>query len=584
MRKITIRASKLTAGFLILSDYHEGIIADERQIPGAKWDPGLRGWTAPATRLAAESLQAFAQKWRFEVSPEATALLTRLIPPVPQLRPLDGLGITLRPFQIEGVTYMIDKRRVLLGDQMGLGKSCEALAALYVAQAFPALIIAPASLTLNWAREARRAIPNVSIELLAPGWTVPPTLNNTLIIASYEQLYVRKEDPPGPEPDTTRKKSVAVTPALLQLKPTLQAVVVDEFHYVKNAKAKRTLAVKQLTDTAPYLFGLSGSPVLNKPAELLSPLTILGRLQAFGGWRRFVERYCGAEETRFGWDISGATNLKDLNQQLRRTCYIRRLKTDVAKDLPAKTRTTVPVNINNRALYNTVRDDVARWMADQAIRDEAFLESLTAMDPDDAALAEVEERLRVYERTQAAEALVRITQLRRVAALGKIDAAEEWIRTFLDSGEKLIVFAHHKEIQTQIATRFPDCAVVRGDDPVRVRQQHVDRFQTSPTPLIVCSLIAGGVGITLTAASNVAFLEYGWSPATQDQAEDRAHRIGQVNTVNIWNLVAVDTIEEDILDLIEKKRTIVDAATDGIVTKTGPSILTDLTRRLIALA
>ena len=163
-----------------------------------------------------------------------------------------------------------------------------------------------------------------------------------------------------------------------------------------------------------------------------------------------------------------------------------------------------------------------------------------------------------------AEALIKMTALRRLAARGKLDAALTWIDDFAESGERLVVFAHHREIQAAVIERFPECARIVGDDSMDEREANVRRFQADDGPeLCVCSLGVASHGFTLTAAANVAFLELDWTPAKHDQAEDRVHRIGQAESVTAWYLLANETIDERIATLLAEKRDVVDSVTDG---------------------
>jgi hypothetical protein len=163
-----------------------------------------------------------------------------------------------------------------------------------------------------------------------------------------------------------------------------------------------------------------------------------------------------------------------------------------------------------------------------------------------------------------AAALVKLTALRRLAARGKLDAAITWIRDFIETEERLVVFAHHKEIQAAVIEQFPDCARILGSDKIDAREANVQRFQAEDGPLLcVASLEAASHGFTLTAASDVAFLELAWTPAKHSQAEDRVHRIGQDRGVTAWYLLAADTIDQRISELLEAKRDHVDAVTDG---------------------
>jgi len=163
-----------------------------------------------------------------------------------------------------------------------------------------------------------------------------------------------------------------------------------------------------------------------------------------------------------------------------------------------------------------------------------------------------------------AQAIVRMTALRRLAARGKLAAALSWIEDFSESEERLVVFAHHRDIQGAVSERFPQSAQIVGADGFEAREANVRRFQSDDGPqLCVCSLEVASHGFTLTKAANVAFLELAWTPAKHDQAEDRVHRIGQTSGVTAWYLLAAGTIDERIAALLEAKREVVDSLTDG---------------------
>jgi len=164
-----------------------------------------------------------------------------------------------------------------------------------------------------------------------------------------------------------------------------------------------------------------------------------------------------------------------------------------------------------------------------------------------------------------AETLVRIEALKQLAAKGKIRQAMEWIDNFLEQGGKLVVFAIHRTIIDLLMERYTNCAVkIDGSVSIEDRQKAVDRFQTDDSVrLFVGNVKAAGVGITLTVSSSVAFLEYPWSPGDMEQAEDRCHRIGQKDSVNIYYLIAQGTIEEQICKLIDSKRLVLNAVLEG---------------------
>jgi SWI/SNF-related matrix-associated actin-dependent regulator 1 of chromatin subfamily A len=320
---------------------------------------------------------------------------------------------------------------------------------------------------------------------------------------------------------------------------------------------------------------------MNRPQELVSQLKILGRLEEFGGWHKFVTRFCNAYRDSYGWNISGAAHLEELNDKLREVCFIRRTKAEVLKELPAKQRSEIMVELSNREDYARAEADVVSWIRERVKADAEFHRQIDDL-PEEIQETIIANRADAKAASAAqAETLVRIEALKQLSAEGKMEAVVEWIEDFIDSGEKLVVFATHKSIVKRLAEKF-EADSITGDTPVEKRQAAVDRFQNDPAAkVIVCNIQAGGVGITLTAASNVAFVELGWNPAAHDQAEDRTHRIGQTDSVTAYYFIGEDSIDEWIYDLIEEKRVVVDATTDGVVREKKTSgMLKDLVKRL----
>ncbi|HXB15950.1 MAG TPA: DEAD/DEAH box helicase [Solirubrobacteraceae bacterium] len=428
-----------------------------------------------------------------------------------------GLGGELKPFQRAGVAYLLERRRAFLADEQGLGKTIEALAALQAGGAFPAVVVCPANLKLNWLRETRTWLPGRSVRLLAGrGEGAGAAGEADVTIVNYEILGARLEE-------------------LLATAP--RAAVIDEAHLCKNAAAKRTQAVHRLAAAVPrdgLVLALSGTPVLNRPSELIAQLRILGRLEEFGSGAQFGARFKGPDaHQRLHW-------------HLRARCFARRCKSEVLPQLPPKTRSVVPIELDNEAEYRLAEHDVVAWLRSQPL-------DLRELD------AKVAAALR-------AERLVRLNALKLLAARGKLAAALSWIHDFRCSGERLVVFARHREIQRAVLERFPQALHILGEDSVAARDAALQSFQAPDDEgngLIVCSLEVAGQGLTLTRASSVAFLELDWTPARHDQAEDRCHRIGQQDAVNAYYLLAAESVDETIARLLERKRAVIGAVTDG---------------------
>ncbi len=422
------------------------------------------------------------------------------------------LGGELQPFQWAGVRYVLEARRAFLADEQGLGKTVEALAALEADDAYPAIVVCPASLKLNWQREAARWLPHRTTAVVAGRGAVPPAEDITIL--NYEIVAAHREE-------------------LARRRPA--ALVIDESHYVKNPRAQRTKAVRKLARAVPadgLRLALTGTPVLNHAEELIAQLRVIDRLDQFGSGARFAREFREERtEERLHW-------------HLRRTCFVRRLKADVLPQLPAKRRTVVPMPLTNEAKYRRAEEDVIAWLREQPL-DLSVLE------------AKVQAALR-------AERLAELTALQRLAARGKLHAALAWIHDFLSSGEPLVVFARHVEVQEAVLERFPEALHILGRDSLERREAAVRSFQAGEgSPLMVGATRVAAQGLTLTRASNVAFLELEWTPAMHDQAEDRCHRIGQHDAVTAWYLLAAGTIDETMAELIAHKRSVVAAVTDG---------------------
>ena len=229
-----------------------------------------------------------------------------------------------------------------------------------------------------------------------------------------------------------------------------------------------------------------------------------------------------------------AVPLSVLSQQLYDTCMIRREKTKVLPQMPDKTRVDLFVEISNEPEYNLAAADLA-----------AYLREYTECTD-----CEIRRKMRM-------EALVRFMTLRSLATMGKIAQAVDFIRTFLSSGKKLIVFCSLHDIVDKLKKAFPGAVTVTGRDSMANKQAAVDAFQSNPcVQLIICSIKAAGVGLTLTAASDVAFVELAWTYADCCQCEDRAHRIGQKDNVTCYYLLGRGTIDQTIYSLINRKKSI----------------------------
>lgn len=424
-------------------------------------------------------------------------------------------------YQRAGAEYLVKKERTFLCDAPGLGKTVQALAAIQHTKGFPALVICPAGVATVWEREIGHWMPGVTVTV-APA--KPKPSSRSIHITSYDRAQRNHE-------------------ALMAI-PWV-TIVADESHLLKNREAKRTQkicghedyrdaskSVPGLLPRARYRYLLTGTPIPNRPVELIQPLMGIGRLQDLGGFGVFASRYCGWVKGVPG-SIQGAVeaNLPELNQKLRALCWVLRTKEQAMPDLPPKFTDHVPMALANPERYRAAARDVF-----------AFLET----EPN------------------AAEALVQLTTLRRVAAEEKVPAALEWIETFVEQDEKIVVLGWHVEPLQALHKAIPSSVLLVGGMTQEAKDKAIDRFQNDPECKVFIGSRAAYEGITLTAAANLAFLELPWNPGLVDQAANRIHRIGQkAESVTYHYLLADGTIDEDIASLIDAKRKVIRAIETG---------------------
>lgn len=433
-------------------------------------------------------------------------------------------------YQREGICFGLEHKRIIIGDEPGLGKTLQSIGIVDTANAYPCLVICPSSLKINWQREFEKFTDKSALVLdnnVRTTWGYLLSMGvHQVAIVNYESLrkFFVWDIRGGKQ---FRLKDVVFNPQIQAFK----SIIIDESHRVKDPSAQQTIFTKGLSVGKDWCILLSGTPVVNRPEDLIAQLSIMNRLSEFGGRAKFMADYCTDPKDK---TAEPAVPLSELSRQLYDTCMIRREKAKVLPQLPDKTRVDLYIEISNDKEYNLAAEDLA-----------AYLQEYTECTD-----WEIRRKMRM-------EALVKFMTLRSLATKGKIAQAVDFIRTFLDSGKKLIVFCSLHEIVDELQKVFPRAVTVTGRDSAVNKQASVDAFQNNPNvQLIICSIKAAGVGLTLTAASDVAFIELAWTYADCCQCEDRAHRIGQKDNVTCYYLLGRGTIDHTIYRLIHRKKSI----------------------------
>lgn len=528
--------------FQISFDYNHKIVAAVKGIPGAWYSSANKIWHVPLYR------QKEVNDLQILFGGHAKALMKN--EEVGDLDPLPSLDVEIpltRPlfeFQKSGVAYNLKQNKTIIGDDMGLGKTTQAIATVIAADMFPCLIICPATLKLNWQQEwkivaGRRAM--ILNDRVKSSWEMYNRVKMVdVFIVNYESLpkfFVKEIN--KTEGEELRLKHIVFRDNI----NTFKSVIIDEIHRCKSHTTRQSKLCMGIAKGKEMVLGLSGTILVNKPKDLFSPLAIIdrlkdiighipqpkdrhGKLTDFSGHRRFLERYCDGG--------TGATNLKELNYRLNKFCYYRRQKQEVLKDLPDKIRQIMLCDITNRKEYNKAATDFVDYL--KSVRGHT--------DP------EIKKKLR-------GEMMVKMGILKQISARGKMEAVKEFVEEIMESGEKVVLFAYLKEIINEVVNIFPHALVINGDVDEQQRHLNVQRFQNDPARnIIICNYKSAGVGLNLTAATNVGFIEFPWTYADCDQCEDRCYRIGTKNNVHASYFLGVDTIDQYCYDLIQSKKSL----------------------------
>lgn len=424
----------------------------------------------------------------------------------------------------------------------------QAIAAVVGANAYPCLIICPSSLKINWQREVdiwtggrHRAVimgddnrktwhtfhDCGAIDMFGQNSKVDFFIVNYESLSKFFVSNIKKRIGKDGKDAPLRVTDIEFLP----YKDMFRSIVIDESHRCKNGATKQSKFCMGICKGKEYVYLLTGTPVVNKPKDLVAQLHIMDMLPAFGGYKTFIDRYCSGTKE--------ASNLSELNYRLRTMCFYQREKKDVLKDLPSKIRQTVICEINSRREYLAAEDNMIDYLR-------------RYRDASDEKIA----------RALKGQAMVLIGILRQISAKGKIDAVKEFTDNLVQAGEKVILFVSLHEIVDALKHIYPKAVTVTGRDDMDSRQRAVDNFQRDPKcNIIICSIKAAGTGLTLTASSNVGFVEFPWTYADCEQCEDRAHRIGQLSSVTASYFLGKNTIDEKIYQIIQTKKDIANAAT-----------------------
>ncbi|MCK5557360.1 MAG: DEAD/DEAH box helicase, partial [Candidatus Hydrogenedentes bacterium] len=490
---------------VIRFDYRPDTIKTLKTLPERKWNKRKSCWLVPAEDLL-ELHRLFPNARYVGLKKDFERLIDKKKKKSMRLVPALKMGIELRGYQQAAVDHLANKDGALFADEMGLGKTFEGIAWANQHRARggqgPILVVCPPMVRRNCAREIRRCFPHEAI-VVVDGKTSSNVQGQLLTGFNFAKWVVINYD------KIWRPKVFETIMGCTR--PTV--VLLDEAHYIKNEEASRTKAAIQICEEVDFIAALTGTPILNRPVELFTILRALKKKRKSESWD-FRQRYCGAKNNGFGWDFSGASHLDELSEYLK-PFMARNYKKDVLKELPPKIHTAREVEIGNLAEY---------YAAEREYEDgESMMNTLALFN-----------RLKV------------------LTAEGKVGGTVEYMKELQECGKKAIVFCSYKAPLYSIRKEFPKaCVMITGDEDTQSRELAIHRFQTNKyVRFALCTYAAGGVGLNLQAAEQVVLEDLPWTPALKSQAEDRAHRIGQTKGLVVCTMVAPNTLDPHLLEVL----------------------------------
>jgi len=441
---------------------------------------------------------------------------------------LEVKGIKGTPYEYQKLTveFAINSNgRALLALDLGTGKTFCSLAYVAHTKKAKTLVVCPSSMKYTWKNETEKWTKLKGFVVESKGkLSLEEYQANDVLIINYEIL----------------KKNFELLSSVM-----IDCLIIDESQYCKNNTAMRTKLVKALSRKIPSALLLSGTPILNRPIELFSQLNIIDPI-TWNNYYSYAKKYCGAWQSPWGLDVSGASNLEELRQRINK--YVIRIKKeDVLKDLPEKNFVNIPIRIDKESQknYNLVENSFIEYLKE--VKDKTDKE---------------------INKTLQAEKLAKLNELRQISTIGKQSVATEIIENIVESGQKVVVFCSYNAPLLELQKKLKEKAVmIIGSTSAQDRMVAIDAFQKDDKiKVFLGGMLSANTGITLTAAQNVLFLNYDWTPANMSQCTARIDRIGQeAKNINIYQIIAMDTIDQKIEELLKGKKEIIGELIDGEV-------------------
>lgn len=454
-----------------------------------------------------------------------------------------------RSYQMDYLYYAVNHGNHINGSGVGCGKTKMAIFYAEMLDLFPCMVVCPASVKSGWLREWKETNPNRRVSVISTS-SPPEDFEADVIVINYDILGKRVTKENG-------KTSLEIRLDGMK-KKSFSLVIADEIHFLKNRKSIRSKSFKKLIHKVPSVIGLTGTLIMNRPAELLNILMLIERIKEIAPddqyHHYFFERYCNMKETNFGLDISGASNIKELNRLLKECCYFQVSKRDALKELPPISENVVECEITNKRVYKKAKGDLLQFIEDK-FKDE-----------------------KKVEKAARAEFLVKLSTLKQLSLEGKEKFIKKWVEEWLEANEeeKLLVFASQSTILTKIAEEFKEGLLITGSTTTKKRDEILQKFFLQKKSRVLFANIGclgTGVDGLQKVCSNMAILELPPRPSDLVQVIGRLERSGQENPVTIQYLLSPETIDQDLWEMLKGKKDVTDMLNKGFQDDTSLMIL-----------
>lgn len=464
---------------------------------------------------------------------------------------IDNLPLLKKPrsYQMDYLYYAVNHGNHINGSSVGTGKSLCSVLYAEMLDLFPCMVVCPASVKSGWLREWKETNPNRRVSIISTS-SPPEDFEADVIVINYDILGKRVTKENG-------KTSLEIRLDGMK-KKSFSLVIADEIHFLKNRKSIRSKSFKKLAYKVPSVIGLTGTLIMNRPAELLNILMLIERIKEIAPddqyHHYFFERYCNMKETNFGMDISGASNIKELNRLLKECCYFQVSKRDALKELPPISENVVECEITNKRAYKKAKGDLLQFIEDK-FKDEEKVE-----------------------KAARAEFLVKLSTLKQLSLEGKEKFIKKWVEEWMEANEeeKLLVFASQSTILTKIAEEFKEGLLITGGTTIKKRDEILQRFFLQKESRVLFANIGclgTGVDGLQKVCSNMAILELPPRPSDLVQVIGRLERSGQENPVTIQYLLSPETIDQDLWEMLKGKKDVTDMLNKGFQDDTSLKIL-----------